>query len=71
MKEAEAALAADEMNSFAALRDDDDDEIATFHAAEDDISTLETGAYMENGTRFAKLDSITDDNGNSEDDGSN
>jgi len=71
MKEAEAALAADEMNSFAALRDDDDDEIATFHAAEDDISTLETGAYMENGTRFAKLDSITENDGNSEDDGSN
>ncbi len=68
MKEIEAALAADEANSFASLRDDDDDEIATFHAAEDEISTLETGAYMENGTRFAKLDSMNDDDGNSEND---
>ena len=62
MKEKEEAIAADEANSFAALRDDDDDdEIATFHAAEDEVSTLETGAYVENGTRFAKLDSLNDD----------
>ena len=27
--------------------DDDDDEIATFHAAQEEISTLETGAYVE------------------------
>lgn len=59
MKEAEAAAAADEVNSFAALRDDDDDdEIATFHAAEDEVSTLETGSYVEGGTTFAKLDSM-------------
>ena len=64
MKEKQAAMAADEINSFAALRDDDDedDEIATFHAAEDEISTLETGAYMEDGARFAKLDSLNDSN---------
>lgn len=62
MKEKEEAIAADEANSFAALRDDDDDdEIATFHAAEDEVSTLETGAYVEGGARFAKLDSIRDD----------
>ena len=57
----ENALAADEVNSFAALRDDDDDEIATFHAAREEISTLETGAYVDGGARFAKLDSLLDD----------
>ena len=63
MKEKEAAAAADEVNSFAVLRDDDDeeDDIATFHAAKDDISTLETGAYVEGGTTFAKLDSMRDE----------
>ena len=61
MKEAEAKAVADEANSFAFLRDDDDDEIATFHAAEDDISTLEKGAYTQDGTTFAKLDSLRDD----------
>lgn len=61
IKEAEAAAAEDEKNSFAALRDDDDDIIATFHAAEDEISTLETGAYVKDGTTFAKLDSLRDD----------
>ena len=60
IKEAKAALEQDELNSFSVLRDDED-EIATFHAAEDEISTLETGAYVENGTRFAKLDSLNDD----------
>ena len=59
-KAAEEAIAADEVNSFAFLRDEDD-EIATFHAAEDEISTLETGAYVQDGVRFAKLDSLTDD----------
>lgn len=67
IKEAEAAAAADEANSFAALRDDDDDEIATFHAAEDEISTLETGSYVQDGTTFAKLDSMRDENGNGDD----
>lgn len=61
-KEREAAVAADEINSFASLRDDDEnDEIATFHAAEEEISTLETGAYVQDGARFARLDSLTDD----------
>ena len=76
MKEAEAAAAADEANSFAALRDDDDDddEIATFHAAEDDVSTLETGSYVQDGATFAKLDSLRaneiahGDDGNNEND---
>ena len=75
MKEAEAVAAADEVNSFAFLRDDDDDEIATFHAAEDEISTLETGSYVQDGTTFAKLDSMRDENGNNgnenNDDGNN
>lgn len=62
IKAREAALAADKANSFASLRDDDDnDEIATFHAAQEEISTLETGAYVDNGARFAKLDSLRDD----------
>jgi len=75
MKEAEANAAADEANSFAFLREDDDDEIATFHAAEDEISTLETGSYVQDGATFAKLDSMRDDeqtqddNGNSGNDG--
>ncbi len=61
-KIAEEAVAADEVNSFASLRDDDeDDEIATFHAAEDEVSTLETGAYVQDGARFARLDSLTED----------
>lgn len=61
-KAAEDAIAADEMKSFASLRDnDEDEEIATFHAAEDEISTLETGGYVRDGARFAKLDSLTDD----------
>lgn len=61
MKEAEEAAAADAANSFAFLRDDDDDEIATFHAAEDEVSTLETGSYVKDGTTFAKLDSLNDE----------
>ncbi|MCM1404644.1 MAG: hypothetical protein NC133_04075 [Prevotella sp.] len=61
IKEAEALAAADKENSFAALRDDDDDEIATFHAAQDEISTLETGAYVQDGATFAKLDSMRDE----------
>lgn len=63
MKEAEEKAKREEASSFAALRDDDeeDDEIATFHAAEDEISTLETGAYKKDGTTFAKLDSMRDD----------
>ncbi len=61
MQEAEAAAAADKANSFASLRDDDDDdEIATFRAAQDEISTLETGSYVQGGTTFAKLDSMRD-----------
>ena len=73
---AEAAAAADEVNSFAFLRDDD--EIATFHAAEDEISTLETGSYVQGGTTFAKLDSLQADEklqaekvNNEDDDGKN
>ncbi|MBO4726624.1 MAG: hypothetical protein J5598_03445, partial [Clostridia bacterium] len=76
MKAAEAAAAADEVNSFAFLRDDD--EIATFHAAEDEISTLETGSYVQGGTTFAKLDSLQADEklqaekvNNEDDDGKN
>ena len=76
MKAAEAAAAADEANSFAFLRDDD--EIATFHAAEDEISTLETGSYVQGGTTFAKLDSLQADEklqaekvNNKDDDGKN
>lgn len=68
MKEAEVEAAEYEKRSFASLRDDDDDEIATFHAAEDEISTLETGAYVEDGTRFAKLDSLRDENHGEDDD---
>ncbi len=74
IKEAEAAAEADKINSFAFLRDDDDDEIATFHAAQDEVSTLETGSYVQGGTTFAKLDSLRDDevkndDGNDEHDG--
>ena len=62
IKAREAEIAMDEVNSFAGLRDDDDDdEIATFHAAQEEISTLETGAYVDSGARFAKLDSLRDD----------
>ena len=43
MREAEAEAAADRINSFSTLRSDDD-EIATFHAAEDETPTLETGS---------------------------
>ncbi len=73
MKEAEAMAAADEANSFSGLRDDDD-EIATFHAAEDETPTLETGSYVKDGTTFAQLDSMRDveqsqDNGNNDNDG--
>ncbi len=68
-KAADAAVAADELNSFASLRDNDDDEIATFHAAQDEVSTLETGAYVQDGARFAKLDSLTDDDPIVSDDG--
>ena len=69
MKEAEEEAKREEAASFASLRDDDDedDEIATFHAAEDEVSTLETGAYTKDGTTFAKLDSMQDEepeNGN-------
>ena len=76
MKEAEVAAAADEVNSFAALRDDDDDdEIATFHAAQDDISTLETGSYVQGGTTFAQLDSMRNEekpqDGNDDNNGNN
>ncbi len=67
MKEAEAVAAADEANSFAFLREDDDDEIATFHAAQDEVSTLETGSYVKGGATFAKLDSLRDSE--SQDDG--
>lgn len=63
MKEAEEEIKREEASSFVGLRDDDEeeDEIATFHAAEDEISTLETGSYTEGGATFAKLDSIRDD----------
>ena len=62
IKAREAEIAMDEVNSFAGLRDDDDDdEIATFHAAQEEVSTLETGAYVDSGARFAKLDSLRDD----------
>jgi len=77
MKAREAEIAMDEENSFAGLRDDDDDEIATFHAAQEEISTLETGAYVDNGARFAKLDSLRENEeefnygGNNGDDGGN
>lgn len=73
MKEAKEEAIKEEASSFAALRDDDeDDEIATFHAAEDEVSTLETGSYVKDGTTFAELDSLRDNqpqNGN--DDGGN
>lgn len=70
MKEAEAMAAADEANSFAGLRDGDD-EIATFHAAKDETPTLETGSYVKDGTTFAQLDSMREnehpqDNGNND-----
>ena len=68
MKAREAEIALDEANSFAALRDDDDDEIATFHAAQEEVSTLETGAYVDNGARFAKLDSLRGEEVNSKND---
>lgn len=67
MKAREAEIAMDEANSFAGLRDDDDDEIATFHAAQEEISTLETGAYVEGGARFAKLDSLLNDDAGEDD----
>lgn len=63
MKEEQEKVIREEANSFASLRDDDDedDEIATFHAAEEEISTLETGSYVKDGTTFAQLDSMRND----------
>lgn len=54
--------AANEQNiakqSFAFLRDDEDDEIASLKTETDDVSTIETGSYVEDGVTFAQLDSM-------------
>lgn len=52
----------DEKQSFAFLRNDDDDEIASFHQEKKEAPTIETGSYVEDGVTFAKLDSLRDEN---------
>lgn len=46
--------------SFAFLRDDDD-EIASLYEEKEEIPTIETGSYVEDGVTFSKLDSLRDE----------
>lgn len=58
-----ATQEATEKTGFAFLRDDDDDdEIASLREVKEEVSTIETGSYVEDGVTFAKLDSLQGEN---------
>ncbi len=61
-------LEAAKTSSFAFLRDDDEP-IATLQKEEEEVRTIETGSYVEDGVTFSKLDSLVgeddDENQNS------
>lgn len=61
MQKQNAAMADAQKQGFAFLRDDDDDdEIASLYQEKVEKPTIETGAYVQDGVTFAKLDSMPD-----------